>query len=405
MSETLFIRLTGQATDPIFWLVWSDSENEIIASGQLNHKDELSSLTNHAQSRQVLALASGLDVTLKTITLPGKFNKQLQSAAPYIIEEELAGDVDNLFFAFGDKVEVDGKPAVNAAIVDRDTMDNWLSWFEEADIPVTRMIPDVLCVPPSEEAWTCVDLDEQWIVRTGEWEAAIVEQQWFDHFLQLAASQSEERIVLKSYSPLNITADVDVESLPAELPLKLLAEQSKDISFNLLQGEYTRKKTGSKYWNIWKNAAIVAGVALLLNLGLKGFELWQLDSQLSAAQDSMIADYKKAFPGEKRVRKSLIKRNLKKKLEALGGGESAAGFLVMMDDLSMAFAQNRQFKPTGIRYDGKRNEIRLQASADGFQTFEKFKSSVEKAGFDVQQGSLNSDEGTVVGSLTIRSSS
>ena len=44
MNEYLLIRLGAHASDPIHWLVWSQSELEIIASGCLSGADELAQL-------------------------------------------------------------------------------------------------------------------------------------------------------------------------------------------------------------------------------------------------------------------------------------------------------------------------------------------------------------------------
>ena len=41
MSEQLIIRLGSQADEPIWWLAWAVEQNEVIASGRLNHADDL----------------------------------------------------------------------------------------------------------------------------------------------------------------------------------------------------------------------------------------------------------------------------------------------------------------------------------------------------------------------------
>ena len=43
--EQLLVRLGANHTDPISWLVYSRTEDEIIASGELPNADALSSLT------------------------------------------------------------------------------------------------------------------------------------------------------------------------------------------------------------------------------------------------------------------------------------------------------------------------------------------------------------------------
>jgi len=55
--QRLIIRLSSHPNEPIDWLVFSEQEQEIIASGMLNGSDDLPSLTERASSAQIIALA------------------------------------------------------------------------------------------------------------------------------------------------------------------------------------------------------------------------------------------------------------------------------------------------------------------------------------------------------------
>lgn len=64
LSEKLILRMSSQTTSAIPWLVYSDTNNEVIASGELAHQGELSDLAQYAQGRQVTVLANSADVRL-----------------------------------------------------------------------------------------------------------------------------------------------------------------------------------------------------------------------------------------------------------------------------------------------------------------------------------------------------
>lgn len=411
MSEVLLIRLGSHGGDVIPWMVWSEAEQEIIASGEVEDAGELGKLTEHAQNRDVRVLVPSCDVTMKTVPLPGKFNRQLQTALPFMLEDDLTEDVDQLFFAIGDKTTIEGKPAIEVAIVARQLMQDWLSWLSAAQIHSNVFVPDALCLPFNENGTCGIELNHQWLVRTSSWHCDNIDSVWFDDYIKLSASQfvaaqpeeSEDKFTFYTHSPcLSEGEDLTVVEEAAELPLKLLMQNLKSNSFNLLQGDFVLKKEGSKLWKTWKSAAVIAAVAILLQLAYRGAVAWQLGSQVDAEKALFVSQFKKAFPGD-RTRTNLIERQLKNRLKATKGGSGGEnGFLAMLQDVAPLLRDNQGFVPNSFKFDAKRNEIRFQATGDGFQSFEKFKSAAQKLGFTVQQGSLNNDENKVVGAISIR---
>ena len=101
MNEQLIIRLGSQPQQPISWLVWSAVNKEIIASGQLACADELSALSERLGRRPVVALVPAADVVLSEVLLPAKPNRQIIQALPYMLEEEHAEDIEQLYLALG----------------------------------------------------------------------------------------------------------------------------------------------------------------------------------------------------------------------------------------------------------------------------------------------------------------
>lgn len=62
MSEFLTVRLNSQPDSQIHWAVWSTSQQEVIASGELNNLDQLADIKEYAQQRVTLLMLSGQDV-------------------------------------------------------------------------------------------------------------------------------------------------------------------------------------------------------------------------------------------------------------------------------------------------------------------------------------------------------
>ncbi len=401
MNEVLYIRLNNAKQAPIWWLVWSNSEREIIASGELESAEQLSLLSDKAKNREVVAIVPSQDVTLKSLKVPGKSQRSIRQAAPFMLEEELAQDVEQLFFAYADANAGDKVHNCFVAVVKKDLMTQWLACLKSADIQCQVMVPEVLMLPKHHDAWAVTVIDDQLVVRQGQWCGTVLEQSFWP--LAIAQWQAQEQEpVLNSYSNLpDIFNQITINQLPEDLPLALMAQQGKP-AFNLLQGAYAVKSKHTHTIKIWAMAAGLAALALLLTIGQKGAQLYQAKSQTQAIEQEIIDTYMKAFPETKRVRISTIKSQLKRKLTNVSSASSDQSFLFMMAKLQTAYAQVPSLNITSIKFDEKRGEIRLTASASDFQIFDLFKSALEREQLDVDQGAQNSQGNMVTGSISIK---
>lgn len=126
--EQLLVRLGATESDPISWIVYSTSEEEIIASGELSHADDLATLGERAGNRGVIALAPSSEILLKWVTLPPRAGRKVLSALPFMLEDELASDISDQFFAIGPKQG--DEQAV--AVVSHEKLAMWTQWLNRA---------------------------------------------------------------------------------------------------------------------------------------------------------------------------------------------------------------------------------------------------------------------------------
>lgn len=422
MIETLFIRLGSQANDTIYWLVVNEAsgkEQEIIASGELQDAKQLNELTSKAESRKVKVLVPGSDVLLKSLNIPAKSDHARRQAAPYMLEDSFAEDVEQLFFAYADLgKDIQGNNCF-MAIVSHSQMEQWLSWLSEANITTSFILPDVLAIPHTEDGWSAIALgngnQQQVIARQHLWQGFTLDLATWELQCQAFANQSlgddvadDENenhlgVHLEAYSPLAYSELFSVQQMPEELPLALMARNySKKLNrFNLLQGKYKIKEERSKAKRQWLWVAGVALFALVLNLGQKSAQLLQLNTEMDNVQQSIITQYKKVFPNTKRVRVSTIKSQLNRELALMGGGSDQAGFLTMLAKLQPIFAKVPGLKPESLKFESKRQELRIQAVAKDYQAFETFSNALATTNFTVKQGSQSNQGDQVSGSFSI----
>lgn len=407
MRENLYIRIGSQDSDPIQWLITAEGQADEIASGELANKESLGELTEKAKSRTVKVIINGADVRLHSLTVPGKSERAIKAAAPYMLEDEFANDVENLFFAFSNKPKNHiGDDNCFFAVLTHQQLETWLSWFSDNEIVVKTMVPDFLALPSTEDSWTAIAINQQIIIRSQRWQGFVVNDTIAELvFAQLLADKEEPQQVA-TYSPITVNEEhIEITAMPEELPLLLLAKGYEQQSFNLLQGEYLVKEQRSPEVKNWLWVAGIAVFALLLNITGKIVELNQLNGKYEQVSNSIKTDYKKAFPKTKRVRLSTVKRQITSKLAEFGGATTDSGLLVMLEKVQPAFLKVPKLKPESLRFDAKRNELRLSVTANDYQSFELFKQALEQASLTVDTGAQNNQGDVVTGSFNIRSKS
>lgn len=392
MTEQLIIRLNSQAEQPIVWLVWSATTSEVIASGQLQDSSELCALAERLGPRPVVALVPASDVVLSEVILPSKPNRQLLKALPYMLEEEHAEDIEQLFLALGPALERDGQHIQQVALCRKSQLELWLSQLNNAGFTAKKLLPDALLLPLAPEGASAIELSNQWLLRQSAWQATAIDTSWWADYLALA---NLERIT--SYSPWPLELLQPVTLADPELPLALLAQQLPWQNFNLLQGAYQPKRAQSKFWQTWKTSVFAGAACLLVYLSLLAVQVWQQEALLQTTRAELVQQFKARFPGESTRD---LNRALARKLST--GTVDDVTLFSLLSALNTELAATQQVTLDNFRYDRKTNELRFQAKADSFQRFDALKIRLESKGFEVKQGALSNEQTKVVGTVALR---
>lgn len=394
MSERLFIRLGRTAEQACSWLVWSEQEQEIIASGELANAQGLSTLTERAGNRPVDVLVPAAAMTLTSVHLPEKGQRQALKALPFMLEEALAEDVDAMHFTVGPR---DGD-ALSVVAVAHEQMQTWLGCLTEAGLKVKRIVPDCLALPLQECQWAAMNFGNELLLRTGLATGQSLPLPWLPIALeQLRPAQGE--VSVASYTDMQLEG-VELKPQSLELPMLVLARGILHAPVNLLSGVYTPKREYSKQLMMWKSAAIVIAIACVLALVNKGLTIHQVNGQIADLKAQSVSIYQQVVPGNSRIVN--LRSQMESQLRALQGQGSGAEFFAMLDGLQDAFKQVPELKPNSLRFESARNEIRMQVSAKNYAQIEKFKEIVGRR-FQLDGGTMNSGEDQVTSTLTLRS--
>jgi general secretion pathway protein L len=381
---------------PVHWLVYSEQAEEIIASGVLPSALELASLQDRADSAEVIALAPSSDVLLTHVNLPGNASRKALGAIPFMLEEDICGDISKHFFALGER---DGD-LQQVAVVAIEKLKLWQQVFKDAGIFCQTMVPDALALPYKDNTLSLVQLESTIIARTERWQGLAGESDWLLNIVTQMAITDEKSIVC--YSDVDGLDDSNSEHISSDytdLPLLMMLKNINTKSLNLFQDRFAVKREGNPHWQKWKIAAALAVIALTVNIVAKTIELNDIKSQRQQINQQVSATIAEGFPdiGEYRSARQAVEREMRR-LEQAGG---SIGMLAILSQLSDAFASSG-VSPQTLRYDSSRTELRMQSVADNFESLERFRRDVQSLGFAVDQGAINNQGDQVVGVIVVK---
>ncbi|WP_026957583.1 type II secretion system protein GspL [Aliagarivorans taiwanensis] len=424
MSEQLFVRLSADPLAAIPWLVWSSSEKEVIASGELSDASQLVSLQDKQQQRPLQILVSAADLLITPLELPRSAQRSWQQVAVFMLEEQLAQAPEDLHVALLGKT---GNQMM-FAVLDHQLMTRWQGWLEDAGLESSSWQVDALCLPqPDSGQLSALQLGQQWLLRDAQGRALAVDQSWLDSAIaaladeqalqqaaesdpsegeedesdQLQADEVSDTLVVRHYSsaPASKPAGVQWQAETPELAMQLLAEGARAYSHNLLQGIYRSEGALTKLWRQWRKVAVAAGVCFVMALGQQGAQWYVAKQQADQLQEQIREVYQRVFPDVQRVRDGRIRGDFRRALAQLEQGDEQA-FFAMMNHVGSEIAKIDDFSPRSMRFEQNKQEIRLQAQAKEFQHFEQLRQAL--APLETEQGTLNSTDQGVNGSLVIR---
>lgn len=406
MSEFLTVRLSSEPQSPVQWLVWSTSQQEVIASGELSSWEQLDELTPYAEKRSCIALLPGSECLIKRVEIPKGAARQFDSMLPFLLEDEVAQDIEDLHLTILDK------DATHATVcgVDREWLKQSLDLFREANIIFRKVLPDTLAVPLEDQGISALQIDQHWLLRQGNYQAVSINEAWLPMFLQsdwVAAGEEEQATTIFSYTAMpsddvQQQSGLEWQAKPAELVMSLLSQQAIASGVNLLTGTFKTKSSFSKYWRVWQKVAIAACLLVAVIVTQQVLKVQQYEAQAQAYRMESERIFRAVLPGKQRIPTvSYLKRQMNDEAKKYGGsgeGDSLLGWLALLPE---TLGQVKTIDVESIRYDGNRSEVRLQAKSSDFQHFETARVKLEEK-FVVEQGPLNRNGDAVFGSFTLK---
>ena len=366
VRETLYIRLGG---DQVTWLL-DDGRAEV-------QEGTLAQAAPAAAGRQVVVLVPAADVVLTRVLVPTRNRSRIAAAVPFLLEEQLAADVEESHFALGER---DAAGQVAVAVVARTRMDGWLARCNEVGVQPDQMIPDLLLLPYQAGEWSLLFEPDGVLVRSADQGGLGIDAANAGFILQRALAESDvkpERLrvwraegVPAAVVPEELGAQHDAEALLVP-PLIFLAAQAHDSrAINLLQGRYSRSERLGRLWRPWRPVAVLLVAWVVLQLSMTLVHNRQLEAQQAALHDEIEQIYLQTFPDARRVVDA--KAQMEQRLRTLRrGGNETGDFLTLLAAVSGPAAALGGVSIDNLSY--KDGEITLALTIADLQRLEQLK--------------------------------
>lgn len=404
MLHSVLIRLSNQLDDPISWASFN-------ANGvRLESKIQTSLSTIPTGNRSVIVLIPSTSIVLTQADVPSKQWHRVVQAVPYVLEEQLAEDIDNLHFALGKR---DAIGSIAVAVITHNQMVTYLQQLKTINLTPTMLIPDILAVPQPQQGWGLLPLDNIVLVRTGPQAGFAIEPQCLSVALSLALLESQTDLP----EQFVIFTDTHTPSLLphlAELEIPIIEEvhetnvfawlelsNAKNNGLNLLQGNY---RPQNKIVNLWRPWRLTAALLILLgglHIAKQVLAYQQLVQQRQTLTTQIEKIYRETFPQARKIVNPPVQ--MEQQLQQLRTQQNqptaTEHFLAWLNQVSTTLQHTPGFKLQQLDYQLGRLELSLEI--DNLQALEHLKQRLHRLGFIAEIQSATSRRQTVASRIRI----
>jgi len=380
---------------PIKWATFSDGVQQDVGVST-----SLSELAVQVDNHQLFAWVPSDKLSFTTATIPSGQQRHIDKILPSILEDNLADDIDQLHFVTG---TVSSDDELNVIVIERTQIADWLDLFNQAGLKPQAFFPESLAIPLRDGQWGLHINGDVSQLRTAPQMSHVFDTQNIAAMFSLMAMDSDaaisayavdgQRGVLDAQFPITWRGQ-DVDKL-AELPDKSVMEM------NLLQGQFKPQSNVQKYWQQWKRVAILAVVALGLQLTGVGIETWQLNQQVNSTKTEIEKVFHKTFPDEKRMVNA--KAQTMQRMARLESQQDGMGFLMLLQKISPALKSSNKISLSRINFEQRLGTINLDVKAQDYAQLENLKMAISKLGLSTELGSVSGNKGAYTARLMIRS--
>ena len=322
--------------------------------------------------------------------------KHLRKSLPFLMEEEVIDDIGDLHFAH--QLHEDG--GLEVAIVARQTIDAWHALlpaeWDGAWVPECLLLPvqsDEMCLVVEGETvlarWSVgheganqMDAVPPSPSQTGVTEgtrlprallAALIEA--MDPAPDAIIMYGRDQAADKAWVPDALQDRVQWRHGGFGQALLLVDGQQSPL--DLRQGDYAPRLPFARWWSLWRTVAVVAGVALLLQLGNDMVNYQRLSNENIALRAAIQERYRQANPQGAVVD---VEKQLDRQLGEYNPAAAGVAFTPLLVSISQALAGEGAISVSTLNFDASNGDVRLDLLADNYASIESLRQRLTSTG-------------------------
>lgn len=352
----------GRPADPVDIVVSNDDGHLLFGPETI----PLQAAAGRAEGRKVTVLLPAADIVCCLASLPASSPARLRQMLPFSLEDELAGDVDELHFAAGQRTE---SGALAVSVIARDAFDACIEALKVAGIDAKRICSEADAVPDTPGTITLflegtrllgrrsggapfafdrLALAELWPLLEAERD----DNADLNHVVVFVdrEAQARRRVELDAWRQSSGASGFDFnikECAEGCLP-KLAAGLVFQSGTNLLQGAYAPRSSIGAMFRPWRVAASLAVFFLAFSLLGTGAEYFKLDRERDQLDQQANAICTANY-GSPQLSRCLVEMG--RRLASFGQATSASGqdFLSTLSAVAGSLDQAMSIEGIGYR--------------------------------------------------------
>lgn len=405
MSASFFLFLPVRSNEitelesvTLSW-VYEDINNELKLAHGL-----LSDAAKAAEQKYITVVVPGEDVLFLTAEVPGKNIQRVQQAVPYVLEDSVIDDVDELYFSIKKSNADNLDNQYDVSVINKDYFESVIEQLENLGVYADAMIADYLLLAENSSLF----FDGAKVLFNGskvKFSSAIDSAVFLsDEFLN---NNKELKLIncdKTSDKNQDLTTLIEnfgfIEERCESHPLLCLVKNRSNNNLNLLQGVYKKKKDWSQAGKTWLPATVLFFIWLVVQGGLFVFDYIGLSKQNKQLNAEITKIYKKTFPKSRRIIDA--KAQMQQKLADLKKrkGQSGRSFTEMLSGSATIFSKTKGLIIKSLRYYDGRINIEMQIAS--LQALDKLKEQLNKEkGYQVEIQNASSGKDMVTARLQI----
>lgn len=372
--------------------------------------------TENFSDRDIVAVISGQYLTYANVALTLKNQKQMLQALPFLVEEQVIGNIEDMHIAIPEKLSGD---AIRIAIIEKIILEKIKSIFTKYSISVNEMfgLPDLLIVRDNE---LHVLLSDDFAIVKGVADCFQCDQINLETMLELISFDNISTITIslndQNKDSLLLARKVKSRFGSELLKIKssvftedtidyLISNRTADTfnCLNIFQGDFMSVNNRNKRIHQFLPLAWVAILCLFLQISFNAISGFYFKRLSDNTNKDAVALYLQLFPDDKTVVD--LAAQLNSRTNSLNFDFKASRFPVVFASAISAMngiGAPKDIKVKQFRYDEESGELKIGLDTVSIALLDKLKTKLEERSYIVEIISANEEAGIIKATVSIK---